>query len=299
MYKPMVSCIITTYNRPVKTIMRAVHSVLNQTYGRENIQIIVVNDYPVNKKLCIEIDNTIKKEDNHIIYCIHEQNQGACAARNTGIDLSTGEYLAFLDDDDEWLPEKLEKMVACFTNDNITLVYSPYYICCDKNSRPQLMKRRWYGCRPMKEILRSNFIGSTSLPLLKRSSVLNVGKFDSQIVSSQDHDLWIRLINKYEISFCDYPSIIYNVSEISITKGKGKRARGYQQLIRKYKNFYEEYPGLLHERYMTIACEMGRDHEWKKAFEFYLYAWLMDPLKKDNYQLLVKFIKRGSVQNDI
>ena len=95
-----ISVIIPTYNRG-NMIERAVRSVLNQTYN--NIEVIVVDDGSTDNTE--EVIKDIK--DTSVIY-IKEANAGACVARNKGIDVSSGDYIAFLDSDDEWFPEKLE-----------------------------------------------------------------------------------------------------------------------------------------------------------------------------------------------
>ncbi len=104
---PTVSVIIPTYNR-ANLVSRAIKSVLNQTY--QDFEIIVVDD-------CSE-DNTeeiVKSfNDSRIRYIKHKKNKGGSAARNTGIKRARGKYIAFLDDDDEWLPSKLEKQIMLF-----------------------------------------------------------------------------------------------------------------------------------------------------------------------------------------
>lgn len=102
---PFVSIVIPTYNR-ARFLGRLVRSVLNQTY--KNFEVIVADDASTDDTA--EIIKTFK--DDRIRYIRHESNAGAAAARNTGIKASRGEYVAFQDSDDEWLPEKLEKQMA-------------------------------------------------------------------------------------------------------------------------------------------------------------------------------------------
>jgi glycosyltransferase involved in cell wall biosynthesis len=120
--KPTVSVIIPTYNR-AHLIGRAIQSVLKQTY--QDFEVIVVDDG--------SIDNTeevVKKiQENRVYYYKHDKNKGGSAARNTGISLAKGEYIAFQDSDDEWLPEKLEKQIGVFNNQtkNVGVVYTGFY----------------------------------------------------------------------------------------------------------------------------------------------------------------------------
>ena len=104
---PNVSVILPAFNR-VSLLGRAIDSILSQTYS--DFELIVVDD--------CSTDNTeqfvaeLASKDGRIRYIKHSENSGVATARNTGIDLSAGRYIAFQDDDDEWLPDKLERHVA-------------------------------------------------------------------------------------------------------------------------------------------------------------------------------------------
>ena len=101
---PVVSVIIPTYNR-AHLIGRAIRSVLDQTY--QDWELIVVDDASTD-----DIPGIVKGfTDGRVKYIRHDENKGAAAARNTGIQAARGAYIAFLDSDDEWLPEKLERQV--------------------------------------------------------------------------------------------------------------------------------------------------------------------------------------------
>ena len=104
-YYPLVSCVLTTYNRS-KILKRAITSVLNQTYT--NIELIIIDD---NSK-----DNTsdvVKIINNkRIKYIRNTSNKGLSYNRNLGASLSKGEFVAFIDDDDEWFPLKIEKQLV-------------------------------------------------------------------------------------------------------------------------------------------------------------------------------------------
>lgn len=106
---PLISVVIPTYNR-VQFIERAVRSVLNQTYS--NLEVIVVDDGSVDETY--EIIDRLKKQDGRLIFLRHFKNKGPQAARNTGIHASSGDFVAFLDSDNEWLPAKLEKRIRVF-----------------------------------------------------------------------------------------------------------------------------------------------------------------------------------------
>ena len=117
---PTVSVIIPTYNR-AHLVDRAIQSVLNQTY--KDFELIIVDDGSTDNTE--DIIKEFQKKDERIKYIRHEENRGGSAARNTGIKAAKGEYIAFLDSDDEWLPIKLGRQISEFTNKSkIALVYT-------------------------------------------------------------------------------------------------------------------------------------------------------------------------------
>lgn len=112
---PLVSIIITTYKRPT-SLESAINSVLNQTYS--NIEIVVVDDNNPNTAFRNETEQLMKQynENDKVKYIKHLENKNGAAARNTGISNSDGFYITFLDDDDEYRPNKIEKQVIFLEN---------------------------------------------------------------------------------------------------------------------------------------------------------------------------------------
>jgi len=161
----LISVVITTYNRPVKILKRALDSVLNQSY--ENIEVFIVNDCPLIIDLSDEIRNWLESyQDDRITYIVHEKNMGACQARNTGIERANGIFIAFLDDDDEWLSEKLKKQYKYMIDEKVGLVYCSSLIIKETGIKKLYVPKN-VTCNFYQEILRTNFIGSTSFPLLR------------------------------------------------------------------------------------------------------------------------------------
>lgn len=120
--KPTVSVILPTYNR-AHLVGRAIQSVLDQMY--QDFEIIVVDDGSGDNTE--EIINGFT--DTRIRYVKHQKNKGGSAARNTGIKLAKGKYIAFQDSDDEWLPDKLEKQMKAFkkASDEVGVVYTGFH----------------------------------------------------------------------------------------------------------------------------------------------------------------------------
>lgn len=250
----MVSCIVTTYQRPIEILKRALDSVVNQTY--QDIELIVVNDAPAKKQLAEEIGRLLEGYAVRKQYIISEVNQGACAARNTGITHARGEFLAFLDDDDEWLPKKLETQLSYMQGQAVALVYCSHYII-DKNARKRLIEeplaREGFHENAFEQLLRINFIGSTSYPLLRTEAVREVGGFTEGLVSSQDHDLWLRIAKKYQIAYCKEPLVVLYYSQDGISRNIQSCVQSYEYLLEKYAGFYKTHKATWNYRLNYLA----------------------------------------------
>ena len=122
----LVTAIITTHKREPEIVERALKSILAQTY--KNIEIIVVDDSPESFESRKAVKDSVTRYTNqNVKYVQHDECKGACAARNTGLYMAKGEYVAFLDDDDEWLPEKIEKQSRATTL-RIKIKFKIFYI---------------------------------------------------------------------------------------------------------------------------------------------------------------------------
>lgn len=128
MVKGMVSCIIPTYKRS-DTLIRAVKSVINQSY--KNLEIIIVDDNEPNDEYSLIVQERLKAiSDERIRYIQQKKHINGAAARNVGINAARGEFIAFLDDDDEWLPSKIEKQInKLMSNQEYNGITCLYTIC--------------------------------------------------------------------------------------------------------------------------------------------------------------------------
>jgi len=203
MNKPLVSVIIPTYKR-ANCLPRAIESVLNQTYS--NFEIIVVDDNVPDSKEREETKRVLEdyKSDNRVRYIQHEKNKGGSAARNTGIRTVKGDYVMFLDDDDKFYPQKIEKQVECMES------HGKEWGCCytryerrdgEKLFMSSVDKREG---NMLKEELSRNFFTAAGSNLMIRKSVIDdVGGFDESFVRNQDIEFLIRILSKYKIAYAD------------------------------------------------------------------------------------------------
>ncbi|MBQ8426730.1 MAG: glycosyltransferase [Clostridia bacterium] len=229
----LVSAIITTHKREPIIIERAIKSILNQTY--KNLEIIVVDDSPNSYDLRESVKLLVESyADYGVKYIQHDTCQGACVARNTGLFHANGEYIGYLDDDDEWLPEKIEKQLQCFTNDDIALVYCGRETFDEANNYIKTSTTLFLKDDVFNFLIRKNFIGSTSFPLIRRKHLLEINGFDPQMQSAQDYDVWLRLARNHKINYCEDVLVRYYIHEgEQISKNPQKVISGLERLVSK------------------------------------------------------------------
>lgn len=194
--KELVSVIIPTYKRS-DTLKRAIDSVLNQTYP--NIEIIIVDDN-ANFLKTRDCNRELVKKYENIVFVENERNLGGGLSRNEGIQTAHGDFIAFLDDDDEYMPTKIEKQMQIFSsseNSKLAVVYC-YANMINVNGSKYIYAKDIDGCPLLQNI--ENCIAPTSFWLCKKTAIEDVGCFED-ISSRQDASLLTKLfLNGYEIS---------------------------------------------------------------------------------------------------
>ena len=188
---PLVSVIIPCYNRE-KEIEISINSVCSQTY--KNIEIIIVDDH--------SSDNSVKhikelmKKYSSLQLIEHHTNKGGGAARNSGILKASGELIAFLDSDDEWFPDKIEKQVKAICADNRREIVFTGYNECGYPSRNISYVRIQKNSTPLWFLLCENFLGTTSSIMCTADLLRRIGGFNDTLPSAQDWDLYLRAISE-------------------------------------------------------------------------------------------------------
>ena len=198
----MVSIVVPTYNRE-KELGRAIHSILQQTYVK--YEIIIVDDGSTDHTM----DAVQQFEDDRIRYIRLEQNQGAGHARNVGIQEARYDYIAFLDSDDEWLPDKLRIQMAKLlsSEEKLGMVYcrmggrqrhsNARFICPPMELRREVLEGELFD-----KLLLSNVIGTPTL-VLRKECLEQVGGFKESLLCLEDWELILRIARHWRIGFVD------------------------------------------------------------------------------------------------
>jgi glycosyltransferase involved in cell wall biosynthesis len=274
---PKVSVIIPTYNRE-KFIGRAIESVLAQTY--KNFEIVVVDDGST--------DNTrkaLEPFDGKIKY-IYQENGGSSSARNRGLQESTGEYIAFLDSDDTWTPNKLAVQLDILDKNKHTgIVYSKMLMFNEKGERIGTKPDDPSG-RNFEELIEISGDIPTSSVLTRRECFDKAGLFDENLPTMQDFDMWLRISEHYDIYEYEESLAYYYRHNQQNTSSRANCLYGLVLLNRKILKNYGHLPNFPHSIYrLRIASNeywLSRAYydqkKYSKAFKYLLVSIFRCPL---------------------
>lgn len=236
---PLVSVIVTSYNRP-RPLCRALRSVMRQRYS--NIEIIVVDDDSKNQD---EIENKATEEvgDEDILFIRHDSNKGLAAARNTGLENASGKMVSFLDDDDEWKPKKLTKQVYLAKQKD----FSREVVYCGATKLSEGTGHEITTLKPkMKGKIRDNirsgvFETISSSNLIKRKALREIGGFDESMKSHVDYDIWMKMAKaRFSVDYIDE-------SLVNIYEGGDQMTHRYRERVSATRKFIEKWrPFLQH-----------------------------------------------------
>ena len=284
----MVSVIIPTYQRE-EIIRRTIKSVADQTY--QNVEIIVVDD-------CSEDDTgKVVKEmiatDERIKYIRHDTNGGPAKARNTGLQYAKGKFIAFLDSDDIWLPEKLEKQInlllkypdidVIFTDAILTdgLIEKSLSEVNNKfldtlNLVSMESDQNFLGLEGrIQQALYEKFFISISTVLMRQKAVINISGFNPDLFGTEDIDFFIRLAPFARFGFLDEPMIIKENRVDSISYGGEKRLLEllkYHKLcleFPEYREIWDLVPQKISDTYLGLITNAGLSKMPRKAKEYF------------------------------
>ncbi len=237
---PKVSVIIPTYNRDC-LVTRAIDSVQQQTF--KNWELIVVDDASEDRTK--DIVNSY--EDPRVKIMCHSKNQGGAKSRNTGIKESKGYYVAFLDSDDAWLPEKLEVQLEAIkkARNNVGVLYCNNYIKKEGTEGVRVQNRSKLKKGDLHKDLLSGWCPSiTSSVLIPKKVFKDCGYFDTELPSYQDYDLWIRISKRYHFEYVERPLVIrYKNVSGQITSCLKDRKKGFKMFLDKWECDIQKYTG--------------------------------------------------------
>ena len=231
-----ISVVIPVFNRK-NTLIRSIESVFNQT--RLPDEVVLVDDGSTDGSR--ELIQQLVAQDSRIKAVFTVKNLGGGGARNLGVAEATGDLIAFLDSDDEWLPEKLEKQIPYFENGDaeIGVVYSKEWI--KDGEAPHIKPPHAHSGYIFELLLQANCI-DTPTAVVRRSFFEVVGGFDPQMPRFQDWDLFLRLSRHCKIIAVQEPLILSYVTPGSISHNDKARLSALLHMQEKYADDISKNP---------------------------------------------------------
>jgi glycosyltransferase involved in cell wall biosynthesis len=259
---PFFSVVIPTYNRAAM-LQRAIRSVFNQTFG--DFELIVVDDHSTDHTKAIVASFT----DPRLRYVLNDRAKGGAGTRNAGIFRAKGEWVAFLDDDDMWLPEKLElqREKISEVDSQVGLIYTgnaSYDFEADKPLYfvyPQ--KEGWL----LNDLLYKNYVDAFSSVVIRADVLHQIGGFDERFPALQDLEMLVRAAEICKIAYVNQPLVrITRGCTDGISATAVKKLRGWSMFREKYWHLIRKDARLRHIADSRVFVFAIRAAHWSDAF---------------------------------
>ena len=280
---PLVSIVIPTYNRK-HIISRAIDSVLNQTY--DHFEILVVDDGSTDGT-----SEFLKNRYKKTIRVIFQENQGASAARNKGIESARGKFVAFLDSDDQWLHTKLETQISFLEeNPSVALLCARTYRADNPSKVNTYLSEAITG--DLFSTLYTHSFVSTPTVVVKKEVLEQVGGFDTRYVSAEDFDLWLKITRVYNCAFLpDYVAIV-NRGGDNLSKDKITLHYHAISILKKYfdKNIIpiNKYKKVISDSYIALGRNYFKTGEKSLARKNFLKSFAVFPFRLRSIRYFAK-----------
>ena len=271
---PNVSVILPTHNRAV-TLKRAIDSVLAQTYA--DFELLIIDDGSSDQTAVL----VGSYEDARLRYIPLPERGGAGAARNHGLSVACGCWIAFQDSDDEWRSEKLALQVRATeeASPEVGVIYTNYQRAVSTRMISGIPSHRTFSNRfglrssrldgnPQHTLARGNFI-PTQTAMVRKSCLQQVGGFDECLPRLQDWDLWLRLARNYTFIFINQPLVRIYPSPGSISSQPDHLENAFERILKKHepqRALYRSLQAQYHFALGDVAVHQGAIREGREHF---------------------------------
>ncbi|MGD1703491.1 glycosyltransferase [Dapis sp. BLCC M229] len=278
----LISVVIPVFNGQ-NTIKKTIESVLNQTW--KDYELIIINDGSTDST-----EEVISNISDPRIKVFNYPNAGPSASRNRGTTIASGKYISFIDADDLWTPDKLEKQLQKLEeNPQAKLAYSWTNYIDESDNFLYPGGHITANGNVYEKLLLNNFLENGSNPLIDRQALIEIGGFDESLFAAEDMDVWFKLAFKYEFVAVPSPQILYRLSTNSLSTNLARVEKQTLEVIdRSFSRAPESLQNLKPKSisnfylYLTMKSLKGRVTRAKgiAAFRYYINSF------KNNISLL-------------
>jgi len=285
---PEISAIITTFNR-ANFLKKAIRSALNQTF--KDFELLILDNNSTD-----ETETVVKGFPDKKIKYIKHRPLNISQARNLGIKEAKGKYIAFLDDDDDWLPNKLKDQIEIFKKEKdpeVMMIYGGFIRTYANSKKTEKYIPQSKGKITATLLWQKDPVtGSASNPLIKKEIFKKIGGYDEKVLTGEDWEFYLRLSKKYKINFTD--KIVLNINQHPGPRlgYKIKEAIDLEILIiNKYQEIFKKNRRLLSFYLQKIGGKFCRINQAKKGKQYLKKAIEKNPLNYLAYfQYLFSFL---------
>ena len=288
MNEVLVSVVIPVFNSE-QYITECIDSVLGQSF--QDFEIIIINDGSTDNTVDI-----VSKYKNDQIKLFHQKNSGSAAARNFGVEQASGNWIAFIDADDIWLPDKLKKQLDHCSDH----AWSHTDLYFHGDIYPKYTKTTKFTSKHsgliLKNLLVENSIGTSSV-IIKKEIFQETGGFNTELRALQDWDLWLRIAEKHPVCYFDEPLVYYRVHSSSVSRNVRKTLPYHLCLINRafsQQGLARHLPELKHQALSRSCqiCSQITEQENDYLFSCYCAAKSLFYRPQDpyNYSRLIKIM---------
>lgn len=288
----LVSVIVPTYSRPIN-LLRAINSILEQTY--KNIEIIVVDDNGIGSKEQLDTENILSEyiKDKKVIYCPHEVNMNGSAARNTGLKIAKGKYIGFLDDDDEFISNKIEIQVNAL--ESLDKSWGGCYCNTNLIGKRKVILNNDKSGNLAEDLLLCKVRFNTSSLLLRKEVCDNLNGFDISFERHQDWEFMIRYFRLYKI-YLPTSLPLLNKYSSRMSSSNLPKSEKLIQIKKKFLNTFEsdintfESSNIIyHEHWMQITLSLLYEKKYKSFYEYLKKSKSYSSFTVDDFKSLLKY----------
>lgn len=270
--KELISCVIPTYKRS-DSLLRAVESILKQTYT--NFEILIVDDNEPNDKFSLEVQKKLDLiTDERVHYLQQERHINGAAARNFGIKHAKGEYIALLDDDDEWLPEKLEKQIQVLKELDESYGAVTCLAHIYKNGEIMRTTPPYSEDNLHKKVLEHSVSIFTDTVLFRKSHLDKASYFNESLQRHQDLQLFTDFLAHYKMKPINQPMVVIHTDDASNRPDTKK-------LIHVKERFFEE---------MQDNLDMYSEKEQKDIRASHYFEIIFVALKERKLNYILQYL---------